>query len=79
MDEKRKAISADDRLRAIGLFTVAKEHATKAREFEDALCRLLDIEQGGLLGDLIWDSTAKASIAVFDDALAGEGIVAASK
>jgi len=74
MDEKRKAISADDRLRALALFTVAKEHERKAWAFEQALNRMLCIEHGGHMSDALW-STESVSVADFDAAMAREGIV----
>lgn len=37
-------IDNDTRLKALGLFTLAQEHAQKAREFEAALARLLGRE-----------------------------------
>lgn len=76
MDEKHKAISADDRLRALALFTMAKEHSMKAREFELSLLTLLCIEDGGHLSDEIWGFGAErmAKSKIFDDLLDREGI-----
>lgn len=79
MDEKRKAISADDRLRALALFTMAKEHAMKAREYELALQRILLVEDGGNLGDLIWGFETDHSTQAFDQALTWEGIAVAEE
>lgn len=76
MDEKRKAISADDRLRALALFVMAKEHAIKAREFELPLLALLDVEDGGHISDEIWGFGAERMPRsdIFDDILERLGI-----
>ena len=57
-------------LQALGLFTMAVQHAQKADEFSDALNKLLDATPYGYLTDAIYDGRLKD----FDAALKLEDI-----
>lgn len=65
-------ISPDDRLRAFALFTMAVEHAQKAREFQEAMMSLLCVDEANYLSDALW-STERASTRDFDAALSKDG------
>jgi len=75
MAEITKKISADDRLKYIGLMTLASEHKLKANEYEEAIHRMLGTEAGGWISDTVWGSgVCPPSIHDMDDALLKEGV-----
>ena len=77
MSDTRKAISPDDRLRALALYHMAKEAYQKSWAYHQSLCRLLDVENGSHVSDAIYaDDGAPTSVA-FDEALEREGIAIA--
>ncbi len=43
-------------LQALGLFTLARNHAKKTEEFRDALEKLLDVEPYGHISDAVYDA-----------------------
>ena len=65
-----KKISHDTYLQALGLFTLASNHAKKAEEFGTALEELLDLTPYGYMSDAIYDGTGRD----FDSALRLEDI-----
>lgn len=77
MAEIKRTISADDRLKYLGLMTLASEHKHKADEFERAACALVGVEIGGAVSDAIWGSMGPGALpraAEYDDALLREGV-----
>lgn len=48
--QTKKSITADTRLKAFALFTMAHNHYERAREFEQAVADLLEIEDGPYCG-----------------------------
>lgn len=70
----KKTITADTRLKAFALFTMAHDHYQRAREFEQAVADLLDVEDGpycGCISDEMCDGGN------FDRGLKNEGFVVA--
>lgn len=65
-----KKICHETYLQALGLFTMALQHAQKAEEFNEALTKLLDVTPYGHLSDAIYDGRLKD----FDTALKLEEI-----
>lgn len=69
MAEEKKLVSADTKLRAFALFTMAASHYEKCREFERALGELLgypaDDNYMGCLSDEIYDGAAGKFEAAF--------------
>lgn len=76
MAETKKTITKEQRLQAFALFTMAVNHFTKAREFEQALGDLLGYpeDDGGYLGCLSDEMQEGGS---FDRGLKREGFVVA--
>ncbi len=75
MAEIVKRISADDRLKLLGLWTMATSHYAKAREFERAMRRDLGDEIFDQhIGDSIYASDGPHTVADFDDALLNSGV-----
>ena len=69
-----KQITENERLAAIGLFTMARTHNNKAVEYERALLEMLGIEHGSHVSDVIWMMDGTINIQEFDDALKREGV-----
>jgi hypothetical protein len=65
-----RKISHNTYLQALGLFTLAKNHAKKAEEFEAALTEILDLAPYGYMSDAIYDGAERD----FDNALRLEEI-----
>lgn len=68
---KPKFITHETYLQALGLFSLASNHAQKARQFERALCELLrlpDEDYGGCISDQLYESQPN-----FDRGLKNEG------
>ena len=65
-----KKICHEKYLQALGLFTMAVQHAQKAEEFNTALTKLLDVIPYGYLSDAVYDGR----LADFDAALKLEDI-----
>lgn len=72
MDAAPRLVSADTKLKALALFTLARSHSLKAREFELALYELLDLEEDhtGFLSDGIFTYSERPS---FERAFAQDG------
>lgn len=68
-----KTITPDDRLKALALFTVAKQHAHQSQLFYDALKNHLGCDDSGQFSDLLWATDGLSSVADFDEALKLEG------
>lgn len=68
-----RKITQDDRLKALALFTVAKQHAHNSQTFYDALKRHLAYDDEGYFSDLLWATDGLSSIEDFDGALAKAG------
>jgi hypothetical protein len=62
-------IDRDTYLKGLALFTLAHQHYCKAREFEQALFTLLQVDDLGCLADEIYDERAGS----FDSGLKREG------
>lgn len=65
-----KKICHETYLQALGLFTMACQHAQKAEEFNTALTKFLDVTPYGHLSDAIYDGR----LSDFDTALKLENI-----
>jgi hypothetical protein len=75
MTEIKKHISADDRLKFIGLMKMAHEHVRETRKIELAIIAMLGIEEGGHLSDNIYGRyEPNDTIAQLDRILLLEGI-----
>jgi hypothetical protein len=72
-----KTIAKDESLKLLGLFTLASEHYSKAREFEFAMNRALgkDANDQGSLSDAIYQRDGSRSSDEFYAALRNEGFV----
>jgi len=67
-------ISNDTYMKAYGLFCIAHEHQRKVDEFETAMNKLLNEDNGSHLSDLIYSYDSAANQASFDEALKKMGL-----
>lgn len=77
MSEYKAAISRDDYLKALALFTMAHEHYINSGNYAEALNRIImtvpEKYPGGHVDDAIY-SDGRGTVADFDEALRREGI-----
>lgn len=68
------SITADDRLKLLGLWTLATEHYRKCREAEHVINRMLGLSEQGAVSDAIYRTDGPHTVADFDDALVADGV-----
>lgn len=82
MDEEKKLISQDDRLKLLAITVMANEHYREACKIDMAIQRMLGLSQqyfgDGPLGDLIFDGTNTINVSSFDEALIRGGLEVSS-
>jgi len=70
----KKTLTQQEYMQGLALFTVAQKHYDKAREFEAALCELLDVdEDDGVYAGCISDALCNEES--FDHGLKRQGII----
>jgi hypothetical protein len=66
-------LSYHEYLMGLALFTMAQKHYAKSREFEQALCELLEVEESeGIYAGCVSDAIVNDGS--FDHGLKGEGV-----
>lgn len=73
MAETKKIITPDQKLKAFALWSMARDHYDKAREFETALAELLDMEDSPYCGCI--SDELQGHRGSFDRGLENEGFV----